>query len=156
MDRMIKWHMVVLLSHPSSQDCVVWQNCEISHPIESLLVKAGNFLRAGSIWSGWSDETPNKYFSQSYHQAPVLMFCHFLKWFLSFIVCSEKNTGKKDYVRFSVKESVQFKPTDSKDKCVLLIVEFLFPMDTIYVDHMCFRFYLHLISSIYHQFQHRI
>lgn len=119
-------------------------------------MSAGNFLRAGSIWLGWNDETPNKYFSQSYHQASVLMFRYFLKWFLSFIVCSEKNTGIKDYVRFSVRESVYFKPIDSKDKCVLLIFEFLFPMNTIYVDHMCFWFYLHIFSSIYHLFQHRI
>lgn len=40
-------------------------------------------------------------------------FCHFLKWFLSFVVCTEKNTDIKDYVGFSVRQSVQFKPMTS-------------------------------------------
>lgn len=120
----------------------------------TVLLSVGTFLRTGSVWLGQSDETPNKYFSQSYHWAPVPMFCHFLKWFLSFTVCSEKNTGKKDYVL--MREIAQLKPIDSKGKCVLWSFEFLFPMNTMYVDHMCFRYYLHLFSSIYHQFQHRI
>lgn len=52
----------------------------------------------------------------------------------------------------SRRESVQFKPKDSKGKRVLLNFEFLFPLNTRYVDHMCFRSYLNLFLSIYHQF----
>lgn len=98
-------------------------------------------------------EVPNKYLQRYYHRAEVLIFCHFWKWFLFFGVCTDRKIQVKRITLYSSRrESVQFKPEDSKGKGVLLNFEFLFPLNTRYVDHMCFGSYLNLFSSVYHQF----
>lgn len=118
----------------------------MSYTQQAVLMFSGKFLRSRAVWLGLRDETPNKYPQQQHQRASVSTF--------KMNIFLHRKRQVKIIMSWFFKEGrvCSWSKENSKGKSVLLNFEFLFPLNTGYVDHMCFRFYLKLFSSIYHPF----